>query len=252
MPGYGGLRGSRNMMMGGSPSHFDDARSGAIGFQEFTTSSDEEEDYGQEDFDSDESDENLILLNEIRVMMGKMQKKIEKVDRAVKHSREEQRNMHIELQNLAMAQNQLHGYYANMANTMQSQHTRLTHATDYTPNRSQQSHIEEQEHEDDDEEDENGERRRRDHMRNPEGGEEDGEEEGQDGYGGGNGSQDDNQMYEDDNSQGDNDDHRQRQYEDGHIRYQEGGQEDGEDEEDEEEQRMAGIAHNDDENSSMA
>ena len=68
-------------------------------------SSEEEEDYGMEDFDSDESDENLILLNEIKHTMSRMYRKVEKMDRQIKHSREEQRNMHIELQNLAMAQN---------------------------------------------------------------------------------------------------------------------------------------------------
>lgn len=99
--------------MGGSPSHFED-RSGAVAFQDFTSSSEEEEDYGMEDFDSDESDENLIMLNEIKHTMSRMCRKIEKIDRQVKHSREEQRNMHIELQNLAMAQNQLHGHYAMM------------------------------------------------------------------------------------------------------------------------------------------
>lgn len=150
-----GPRGSRLMLGGGaSPSHFEEARSGINAFQDFTSSSEEEDDYGIEDFDSDESDENLILLNEIKHTMSKMFRKVEKIDRQVKHSREEQRNMHIELQNLAMAQNQLHGHYAMMQNTMQSQHTRLTHGTNYTPNRSQQSQIEEQEHEED-EEDEN-------------------------------------------------------------------------------------------------
>lgn len=55
--------------------------------------------------DSDESDENIILLNEIKHTMSRMFRKIERIDRQMKHSREEQRNMHIELQNLAMAHN---------------------------------------------------------------------------------------------------------------------------------------------------
>jgi hypothetical protein len=80
--GNGGLRGSRQKMIGGLPSHYEEMRSGRINaFQEFTTSSEEEEDYGMEDFDSDESDENLILLNEIKHTMGRMFKKIEKIDR---------------------------------------------------------------------------------------------------------------------------------------------------------------------------
>jgi hypothetical protein len=68
-------------MGGGSPSHFEEVRSGANAFQDFTTSSEEEDDYGMEDIDSDESDENLILLNEIKVGMGRMVKKIGKIDK---------------------------------------------------------------------------------------------------------------------------------------------------------------------------
>lgn len=71
--------------------------------------------------DSDESDENLILLNEIKHTISRMFRKIERVDRQMKHSREEQRNMHIELQNLAMAHNQMQSHFAMQQQLLMAQ-----------------------------------------------------------------------------------------------------------------------------------
>lgn len=73
-------RGSR-VMMAGSPSAFDEMKSGAIAFQDLTSSSEEDEDYGMEEYDSDESDENIILLTEIKQTMTRMFRRIEKIDR---------------------------------------------------------------------------------------------------------------------------------------------------------------------------
>ena len=68
-------------MMGGSPSAFEEMRSGPIVFHDYSSSSEEEDDkYGMEDVDSDESDENIILLNEIKLTMSRMYRKIDKIN----------------------------------------------------------------------------------------------------------------------------------------------------------------------------
>ena len=68
----------------GRPSQFEEVRSGALSQYQDDSSSDEYDDeYGEEDegVDSDESDENLILLNEIKHTMSRMFRKIERIDR---------------------------------------------------------------------------------------------------------------------------------------------------------------------------